>query len=213
MVKKITEPRGQYTVGLYEVAINSDMRWAALQFAKRIVLSDNQYSRLLPESIRNANDISLQQKIEIQRTYMGKLGELVFLTLLQSKGKPVNTQGMFEVYDGQENVDSFDFITASGKTIDVKSGFRANHTKLLINVQQFNNAPKDYYVGVKIHAQDTDSRHKLVDWDAITLAVVEEYADCSHLQKYAPTKNFGEGLAKCLPYNQLMGIDHLLAMF
>lgn len=54
------------------------MRRYVLQFAKYILLSDNQYSSLLPENIRNSNNVSMQQKIEIQITYMGKLGEIVF---------------------------------------------------------------------------------------------------------------------------------------
>lgn len=100
MIRRKTETRGRYDVGVYEVDIDVDMRRDALQFAKDIILSDNQYSRLLPENIKNSNDVSTQQKIEIQRTYMGKLGEIVFLKLLNSKGKIVNTQGMFEIYEG-----------------------------------------------------------------------------------------------------------------
>ena len=123
MIRRKTETRGRYDVGVYEVDIDVDMRRDALQFAKDIILSDNQYSRLLPENIKNSNDVSTQQKIEIQRTYMGKLGEIVFLKLLNSKGKIVNTQGMFEIYEGQDNVDSFDFETIDGESVDVKSGF------------------------------------------------------------------------------------------
>ena len=144
MVSKIKETHGQYTVDVYKVDIDAEMRRTALQFAKDIILSDNQYSRLLPESIRNSNDVSLQQKIEIQRTYIGKLGELVFLKLLRSKGKKVDSNGMLDVYEGQNNVDSFDFVTADKKTVDVKTGFRSIHTRLLINIQQFDRSPKDY---------------------------------------------------------------------
>ena len=63
---------------VYEVDIDANMRRYVLQFAKYILLSDNQYSSLLPENIRNSNNVSMQQKIEIQITYMGKLGEIVF---------------------------------------------------------------------------------------------------------------------------------------
>lgn len=213
MIRRITEERGCYNVGVYEVDIDNDMRKDALQFAREIILSDNQYSRLLPENIRNSNDITMQQKIEIQRTYMGKLGEIAFLKLLQSKGKFVNIQGMFEVYEGQENVDSFDFVTAEGKFVDVKSGFRTIHTRLLINTQQFDSSPKNYYVGVKLNAQDIDSRQKLVDWDNITLAIVKGYAEYSYLKNHAGVKDFGEGPARWLPYSNLMGIDRLINMF
>ena len=123
MVRRVIENRGGYNVGVYEVVVDDEMRMAALQFAKEIILSNNQYSRLLPENVRNSNNVSKQQKIEIQRTYMGKLGEIVFLKLLESKGKNVDIRGMFKVYKGQKNVDSFDFKTDDGKSVDVKSGF------------------------------------------------------------------------------------------
>lgn len=213
MIRRKTETRGRYDVGVYEVDIDVDMRRDALQFAKDIILSDNQYSRLLPENIKNSNDVSTQQKIEIQRTYMGKLGEIVFLKLLNSKGKIVNTQGMFEIYEGQDNVDSFDFETIDGESVDVKSGFRTIHTRLLVNIQQFDRSPKNYYVGVKLNAQDTNSEQKLVDWDNITLATVKGYAEFSYMQKYAGVKDFGEGPARWLPYSKLMGIDRLINLF
>lgn len=213
MIRRKTETRGRYDVGVYEVDIDADMRKDALQFAKDIILSDNQYSRLLPGNIRNSNDVSMQQKIEIQRTYIGKLGELVFLKLLNSKGKTVNTQGMFEIYEGQENVDSFDFETVGGESVDVKSGFRTIHTRLLVNVQQFDRSPKNYYVGVKLNAQDINSDQKLVDWDNITLAIVKGYAEYSYLYNNAEVNDFGEGPARWLPYSKLMGIDRLINMF
>lgn len=213
MIRRITEERGRYNIGVYEVDIDDDMKMDALKFAKDIILSDNQYSRLLPESIRSSNDVTLQQKLEIQRTYMGKLGEIAFLKLLESKGKVVNTQGMFEIYEGQENVDSFDFITTEGESVDVKSGFRTIHTRLLINIQQFDPNPKNYYVGVKLNAQDIDAHQKLVDWDNITLAIVKGYAEYSYLQNHAGVMDFGEGPARWLPYSNLMGIDRLINKF
>lgn len=213
MVRRVIENRGGYNVGVYEVVVDDEMRMAALQFAKEIILSNNQYSRLLPENVRNSNNISMQQKIEIQRTYMGKLGEIVFLKLLESKGKNVDIQGMFKVYKGQKNVDSFDFKTDDGKSVDVKSGFRRIHTRLLVTIQQFDRSPKDYYVGVKLNAQDTNSEQKLVDWDNITLATVEGYAEYFYMQNHAEVRDFGEGPARWLPYNRLMGIDRLINMF
>lgn len=213
MINRKTEYRGRYDVGVYEVSVDYNMRNDALQFAKDIILSDNQFSRLLPENIRNSNDVSLQQKLEIQRTYMGKLGELVFLKLLKSKGKNINIQGMFEIYEGQDNVDTFDFETRNNDSVDVKSGFRKIHTRLLVNIEQFNNSPKKYYVGVKLDAQDTNSEQKLVDWNNITTATVKGYAEYSYMEKNAEVKDFGEGPARWLPYNKLQGIDRLLNMF
>ena len=213
MIIRKTETRGRYDVGIYEVGIDDKMRKDALKFAKDIILSDNQFPRLLPGNIRNSNDVSLQQKIEIQRTYIGKLGELVFLKLLESKCKNVNTHSMFEIYEGQDNVDTFDFETMGGDSVDVKSGFRTIHTRLLVNIEQFNNSPKNYYVGVKLDAQDTNSEQKLVDWNNITTATVKGYAEYSFMEKYAEVRDFGEGPARWLPYNKLLGIDRLINMF
>lgn len=213
MIRTKTEMHGKYEVSVYEIDIDNDMRMAALQFARKIVLSNNQYHRLMPEDIRNLGDVGLQQKIEIQRTYVGKLGELVFLKLLRAKGKNINTEGMFDVFDGQNNVDSFDFITANGKTVDVKTGFRNIHSRLLINIEQFDNAPKEYYVGVKLNAQDTVSNKKLVDWNSINSAIVKGYAEYSYLCTRVNMNDFGEGMAKWLSYNHLMGIDRLINMF
>lgn len=213
MVRRITEFRGGYSVGVYEVEIDEKMRIGALQFAKKIVVSDNQYSRLLPECIKNLHDLNMQQKLEIQRTYMGKLGELAFFKLLKLKGKTVDIQNMFEIYEGQKNVDSFDFETVDGESVDVKSGFRKIHTRLLVNIQQFDYSPKNYYVGVQLNAQDTNSNRKFVDWENITLGIIQGYAEYSYMKKYAKTQDFGEGVARWLPYNRLLGIDRLIDKF
>lgn len=212
-MKKYIVTRGNYNVACYSVPIDEHMRKLALDFAKKIILSDNQYSRLLPEQVRNSRDISMQHKIEIQRTYMGKLGELAFLELLLYKNKKVNTDGMLDVYEGQENVDSFDFETVSGQLVDVKTGFRDIHTRLLVNIEQFNNIPKDFYVAVKLDAIDVDPGQKLVDWDDISTAEILGYAEGSYMRKNASVRNFGEGLARWLFYDRLMGIDRLIDMF
>lgn len=208
-----TEQRGKYQITCYEVDINNDMKERALSFAKDIVLSDNQYSRLLPNRIRTSKDISMKQKIEIQRTYMGKLGEVSFAKFLSEKGKPNDTKDMFKIFEGQTNVDEFDFTTRDGKSVDIKTGFRKIHKRLLINIEQFNNIPKDYYVAVKLDSIDVDSREKLVDWNNITKATIYGYADHWYIENHADIIDFGEGPARWLMYNKLMGIDKLISSF
>lgn len=212
-MERRTELRGNYNVNVYDVDITSVMRTRALEFAKAIILTENQYSRLLPSEIRDSGDVTLKQKIEVQRTYMGKLGELVFLTYLRVRGKNVSDTGMFEVYEGEENVDSYDFITVHNQTVDVKTGFRNNHRRLLINTEQFDNANKDYYVAVKLNAEDVDPKNKLVDWDNITKGTVLGYAEYGFLVETARIQNFGEGPARFLEYNRLLGIDRLIREF
>ena len=194
----------------YIINIDEKMKNLALNFAKKIIKTNNQYSRLLPNGIDFNKD---KERIEIQRTFLGKLGEIAFLTLLTEKNIDVKTDGMFDVFEGQNNVDSFDFITTKGKSIDIKTGFRSIHTRLLINIEQFNNIPKDFYVAVKIETADLDSSKKIIDINSIKTAKIIGYADYTYLKKYAKVGNFGEAYAKYIPYEKLLNIDRLIKLF
>lgn len=202
-----------YNVNIYKFCVTSDMKKRALDFARKIIETDNQYSRLLPKQIWESNDPILREKTEIQRTYVGKLGEMAFLDLLHFCGKDVNTDRMFEIYEGQENVDEFDFMTRDNKSVDVKAGFRRNHSRLLINVDQFNNIPKDYYVGIWFNGVDIDEKNKIIDLDSITEGIIYGYAEYGYLLNNAGIRDFGEGPARNISYNRLMGIDRLVDMF
>ncbi len=212
-MKELVEKRGNYQIKYYEIEVTSEMKEKALKFACDIILSGNQYPRLLPEQVLKSNDIKLKNKIEIQRTYMGKLGELAFLKYLNELSIYPNTDDMFIIYEGQDKVDSFDFITPTEETIDVKTGFRTIHQKLLVNLEQFNGKAKNYYVAVKLNTRDIDSNLKLVDWDSVTVAKILGYAEYNYLKKNCKIKNFGEGDAKYLEYNRLLGIDKLIKKY
>lgn len=202
-----------HRVNIYRLGVTLDMRERALEFATKIIRSDNQYSRLLPQQIWQSNDLELRQKIEIQRTYVGKLGEMAFRDLLRYRGKNVNTEGMFEIYEGQENVDEFDFRTRTNRSVDVKAGFRTIHSRLLINTEQFDSIPKDYYVAVWFNGVDIDEENKIIDLFSITEGVIWGYAEYTYLLHNARINNFGEGPARNIPYERLMGIDRLVDMF
>lgn len=196
----------------YSLKITKEMKDKALEFAKSIVLSDNQFSRLLPSEVRYNEDIELQKKIEIQRTYMGKLGEIAFAELLKHYNKHFDCSEMFEIFPGQENYDSYDFLTVNGETVDIKTGFRENHSRLLVNLDQFTNNPKDFYVAVKLNAIDEDE-HTLVDWDSVTRADILGYVEYNYMRDNCKIRNFGEGDAKYRDYNWLLQIDRLLNRF
>lgn len=196
----------------YTVDVDSDMRKAAFEFADRIINTDNQYSRLLPENIRQAYDTDIRKKLEIQRTYVGKLGEIIFRELLIFKGKNIDVGQMFEIYEGQANVDEFDFETRDNLSVDVKAGFRENHKRLLVNVEQFNRNPKDYYVGVWFNGRDIDARNKLIGLGTITKGIIYGYATYDDLRA-ARVGNFGEGDAKNISYHYLRDIDELVSQF
>lgn len=212
-MRELYEERNGYNIRLYEIDVDDVMKRQALDFAVTIITGENQYIRLSPIEVRTKEDLAMKIRIEIQRTYMGKIGELVFSRLLSEKGICHDTTGMFEIYEGQTNVDSFDFETRAGRTVDVKTGFRSNHKRLLVNVEQFDRIPKDYYVGVLLNAKDTDVQKKLVEWESVTKARIMGYAEHDFMMRSAGIGDFGEGLARNLPYNRLLGVDRLLREF
>lgn len=199
---------GDYTINKYKIPVTFEMKNDALSFAIRLIGSANQYLRMTTQEALD-ND-SLKILIETQRTYVGKLAELAFLNLLHEKNIITNTKGMFEIYEGQDIVDDFDFETSNGKSIDVKAGFRENHRLLLINYDQFTNNHKDFYIGVKLNGKDLDYDKKIIDWNSITHAIIEGYADYTFLSTKLKPRDFGEGLALGIDYKRLMGIDRLL---
>ena len=198
---------------LYYLDVDSNMKKKALDFATTIIVTNNQYSRLLPENIRRAENFNLKQKLEIQRTYVGKLGEIVFGEFLRCKGKFSDAKQMFEIYEGQTTVDEFDFETKDSYSVDVKSGFRKIHKRLLVNLEQFDRNPKDYYVAVWFNGKDSDENNKLIDLNSITTGIIHGYATYEDLSKKAEIKNFGEGDARSIFYNSLRSIDDLLDKF
>ena len=177
----------------------------SLEFSTQIINTDNQYDRLPATT-----------KARIQRTCAGKIGELAFLELLKEKEKNIDVEKiekeMFEIYEGQNEVDSYDFITKTGETIDIKAGFRDIHKRVMVNQDQLNKNHKDYYVGVKLNGKDTDFKNKLIDIYSITEAKILGYVEYKFLMKME-LKNYGEGMARAIFYNQLMGIDKLLEKF
>jgi len=103
---------------------------------------------------RFKKDISTRK----ERIFFGKLGEIIFLRFLNSRDIFPDVKSMFEVYDGETNVDKFDFITEDNKKIDVKSAYKEYHTRILIPYDQFeDNKAKDYYIGVKIDIEKKES--------------------------------------------------------
>ena len=66
------------------------------------------------------------------------------------------TEHMFTTWQSIYEVDKMDFQTADERTIDVKTASRSFQTRILIPYDQFENQPKDYYVGIRI-AEDERS--------------------------------------------------------
>jgi len=136
-------------------------------------------------------------KIREERIFYGKLGEVILLNYFLLNYIKIDTSGMFEIYEGQSNVDQFDFKTSNGKTIDVKTAYKDYHTRVLIPFDQFDEGrAKDYYVGIKL---DMENR----------VANICGYITKDQLKKNGK-KDFGEGLAYWEKLDNLFDIKNLL---
>lgn len=182
-----------------QVPITSEMIERSYNFASEIILGDNQYDRL-PTTVNR----------RIERTFIGKLSELVFYNYIHSRGINYDIGDMFEIYDGQENVDGYDFITRDGITIDVKSASRTDHYMIMVPIDQFENIPKDYYVGVKINTGVTRSED--IQIDDITTATIYGYCDYNYLDN-RDIRNYGEGPCKSAQLERLLDIENLISRF
>ena len=184
---------------MINVNITQEMIEKCYRFSSQIILGDNQYDRL---------PATLYERIE--RTFVGKLAEYVFLNYLRSRGIYYNEGDMFQIFEGQQNVDGYDFRTRNGRTVDIKSASKPFHKRIMIPIDQFNNIPKDYYVGIKIHSEL--SADGLININSIHSATIYGYCEYTYLERFT-TSNFGEGPCKAIQLNKLMDIERLVRMF
>ena len=90
------------------------------------------------------------------RIFVGKLGEYRFIKWLCEK--KIISQKTFEnykkqalsIYYGPQNVDNFDLKVKNWK-IDIKTAPEPTHNYLIVPMDQWNNQPKDIYIGLKIN--------------------------------------------------------------
>lgn len=184
------------------ICITSKMRECAFKFAKKIETEKNQYPRL-HQSLT----------VLIETTYVGKLGEICFLKYLIDNGVSQDTQGMFEIFEGQENVDSYDFVQKNGKKVDIKTGYLSKHKRLMVNASQLKNNPKDIYVGVKLYtdkgAPNVAGEADINSW---TAACIEGYAFKNDVVN-AGSRNWGKASANAIYYDKLRNVDDLIRYF
>lgn len=182
------------------VKITPAMRERAFNFASQIIRDGNQYNRL-PTSIKK----------RIERTFVGKLAEYVFLIYLRRQGINYPEGDMFTIYPGERNVDGYDFITNNSETVDIKSAYKNYHRRIMVPIDQFENIPKNYYVGIKFVNTDL-SNNGLVLRDSINQARIYGFCTYDVLRK-RPTEDYGEGLCKAIELDKLDNIDVLVNMF
>ncbi|MDN3015800.1 hypothetical protein PH210_06215 [Paenibacillus sp. BSR1-1] len=183
---------------MVSIKIDQEMVQRCLNFANTIILTNNQFRRI---------DDTIEQRIE--RTFVGKLAELAFLELLHQNNIEYPEGDMFTIYQGENNVDHFDFITNNGFTVDVKSASKPFHSRIMIPIDQFNRIPKHFYVGVKLNG--TVSNDKILT-NTITRAEIYGYCTYQALQQ-TPTENYGALDCKAINLNNLHPIKYLLQLF
>ena len=184
------------------VEITKDMIDKAYSFAYQLETKNNQYARL-------------GQGIDelIETTFIGKLGELVFYKFLTQAGKEVSMGDMLTIYEGQENVDKYDFQTRSGDTVDIKTGYLAKHKRLMVNTSQLHNIPKKYYIGVKLFTKSGSPQSPCTspkdDW---SYGIIEGWASHSELIQ-AGSSFWGRDFANAIPYDNLKDINEIMELF
>lgn len=65
---------------------------------------------------------------------------------------------MLTVWESTIIVDNMDFQTLDGQTIDIKTASRNFHTRILVPHDQYQNQPKDFYVGIRISENESTAR-------------------------------------------------------
>lgn len=157
------------------------------------------------------DDVDLKNKIRILRTFAGKLGELCFSTFLNNKNIKHDTSKMFEIFEGETNVDELDFLTQNGESIDVKTAVFYNHIRLVVPLDQFNSMPKHFYVGVKLNIENKQNKYELINPYDIETASIHGFCYYDELQN-VPTSNLGEFPCKTILLDRLHPIEELLRL-
>jgi hypothetical protein len=179
------------------VNVTEEQKIKCWQFAENIINEGNQFDRF-----------QKSKDIQILRTYVGKLAEYIFYHYIKSKGIDYEIGDMFEIYSGTENVDLYDFVLPSGRTIDIKTASLPFHKRIMIPISQFH-LKKDFYVGIKL-LFSVDER--IISPMSIRKAIIYGYIDRKSLEE-RPTENFGEGDCKSFMLTELMDIEHLINYF
>jgi hypothetical protein len=117
---------------------------------------------------------------------------------------------MFEIFEGQTNVDSFDFKTKNRETVDIKTASKSFHKRIMVPISQWK-LEKNYYVGIKIETNIEMNSNEIII-DSINGAILYGYCTRSQIGQ-SKTMSFGEGPCKHYLLDKLDDIDILLDEF
>lgn len=179
-------------------SVTEAQKTKCLYFAEVIVTTSNQYNRF-------NQDIQTQ----INRTYIGKLAEYVFLQLLQSRGINYPEGDMFEIFDGEQHADDHDFVTSKGEGVDIKTASLPFHKRIMVPESQFH-LRKDWYVGIRLNFNNIKNR--MIDPLDIDDVTIHGYIDRETLERQ-PTQHFGEGRCRAYELSRMRPIEELLKRF
>lgn len=191
------------------ISTTKEMIDACLDFSTNIINQTNQFDRMSP-SYATAN-IDLKNKIRIMRTFVGKLGELCFSVFLSENNIKHDVSKMFEIFEGETNVDELDFLTRDSGSIDIKTAVFSNHIRLVVPLDQFKSMPKDFYVGIKLNVESQENKYDTLDPYSIKSATIYGFCYYSELLN-EPTINLGEYPCKTILLNKLHPIKTLLML-
>ncbi len=181
---------------MINIKITEEMKDKAYEFSKTIISGNNQYNR-----------VQSSEEIRIQRTYAGKLAEMAFLEYIRETNSQYEEEEMFTIFNGQANVDSYDFIDENKNKYDIKAAFLPNHYNISIPMDQINNIPKNFYVGVKLNGDYADEKNdkQLLDVDSITEANIVGEISYESLIKLETKTQYGPP-CKMVPLTMLREI-------
>lgn len=136
---------------LIEIPVYSNVFITSLWFAC------SSAPQMYPRTAKSASSF----EVHLWRIFTGKLGEYSFLNWLHDQGilskKELEKwkEDALSVYWGQTNADRCDF-KIENKTIDVKTAPEPTHKHLIIPIDQWENQPKDIYVGLRLRYDLTE---------------------------------------------------------
>jgi hypothetical protein len=126
---------------------------------------------------------------------IGKLCEIVFTDYLNTKQIAIDNSGMLEAC-ADEFKHGADFIlTKTNQEVDIKSGNKPFHFRLLVREDQFKAHIHDVYIGAKWVSDEKIEVHGYVTGDDL---------------KHIIPANFGTGLCRYIKLNEMKPIDRFV---
>ena len=124
---------------------------AAIEFTRNEIERATDFAKRFTPTTYNRRD---KLPVRWERNYrINKLGEIAFAKFLRANGKILlGNEDMFTAGSDTHRVDTMDFQTSDGKSIDIKTASESYHTRILVPYDQYKNQRKDYYIGIRIFA-------------------------------------------------------------